>query len=100
MLFVHYVSIFFLLLLLLNDLKLIIIGLKYPKKHRVLLNFLSGILREEGGFDYKKTIVDTILEIIDVIPGAKEHGLFHLCEVCLLLLFITLCFITLKNKII
>lgn len=59
----------------------VILGLKYPKKHRVLLNFLSGVLREEGGFDYKKTIVDTILEIIDVIPGAKEHGLFHLCEV-------------------
>lgn len=51
------------------------------------MNFLSGILREEGGFDYKKTIVDTILEIIDVIPGAKEHGLFHLCEVSFVIIF-------------
>mmetsp|Transcript_4089 Transcript_4089/g.7148 ORF Transcript_4089/g.7148 Transcript_4089/m.7148 type:complete len:938 (+) Transcript_4089:116-2929(+) len=53
---------------------------RYPAKHRVLLNFLSSILRDEGGFEFKKVVVDTILQLIDSIPNAKEAGLFHLCE--------------------
>lgn len=44
------------------------------------MNFLSNILREEGGFDYKKAIVDSILILIREIPDAKESGLSHLCE--------------------
>ena len=54
--------------------------LKYKKKHRMLLSFLSSVLREEGGYEIKKAIVDTILEIIDNIPEALETGLTHLCE--------------------
>ncbi|CAK9218113.1 unnamed protein product [Sphagnum troendelagicum] len=54
--------------------------LKFPQKYRSLMNFLSNILREEGGFDYKKAIVDTILILIREIPEAKEGGLSHLCE--------------------
>lgn len=44
------------------------------------MNFLSNILREEGGFEYKKAIVDSILILIREIPDAKESGLSHLCE--------------------
>lgn len=44
------------------------------------MNFLSNILREEGGFEYKKAIVDSIVTLIRDIPDAKESGLFHLCE--------------------
>ena len=44
------------------------------------MNFLSNILREEGGFDYKKAIVDSIVILIRDIPDAKENGLLHLCE--------------------
>ncbi|KAG5047898.1 hypothetical protein JHK85_009001 [Glycine max] len=44
------------------------------------MNFLSNILREEGGFDYKKAIVDSIVILIRDIPNAKEAGLLHLCE--------------------
>lgn len=44
------------------------------------MNFLSNILREEGGFDYKKAIVDSIVILIRDIPDAKEIGLLHLCE--------------------
>ena len=44
------------------------------------MNFLSNILREEGGFEYKKAIVDSIVTIIRDIPDAKESGLLHLCE--------------------
>ncbi|KAI8558776.1 hypothetical protein RHMOL_Rhmol04G0123500 [Rhododendron molle] len=40
----------------------------------------SNILREEGGFDYKKAIVDSIVILIRDIPDAKESGLLHLCE--------------------
>ncbi|CAM6082467.1 unnamed protein product [Calypogeia fissa] len=54
--------------------------LKFPQKYRILMNFLSNILREEGGFDYKKAIVDSILILIREIPEAKEIGLSHLCE--------------------
>lgn len=54
--------------------------LKYPSKHRSLMNFLSNILREEGGFEYKKCIVNSILALIQDIPEAKEAGLAHLCE--------------------
>ncbi|KAL6980633.1 hypothetical protein U1Q18_022272, partial [Sarracenia purpurea var. burkii] len=39
-----------------------------------------NILREEGGFDYKKAIFDSILILIRDIPDAKESGLHHLCE--------------------
>ncbi|KAG0500731.1 hypothetical protein HPP92_000803 [Vanilla planifolia] len=54
--------------------------LKFPLKHRALMNFLSNILREEGGFEYKKAIIDSIVILIRDIPEAKETGLFHLCE--------------------
>ncbi|XP_020256257.1 coatomer subunit gamma-2 [Asparagus officinalis] len=54
--------------------------LKFPLKYRSMMNFLSNILREEGGFEYKKAIVDSIVILIREIPDAKESGLFHLCE--------------------
>lgn len=54
--------------------------LKFPQKYRALMNFLSGVLREDGGFEYKKAIVDSILILIREIPDAKESGLAHLCE--------------------
>eukprot|EP00276_Gloeochaete_wittrockiana_P011671 CAMPEP_0184373074 /NCGR_PEP_ID=MMETSP1089-20130417/164288_1 /TAXON_ID=38269 ORGANISM="Gloeochaete wittrockiana, Strain SAG46.84" /NCGR_SAMPLE_ID=MMETSP1089 /ASSEMBLY_ACC=CAM_ASM_000445 /LENGTH=897 /DNA_ID=CAMNT_0026715973 /DNA_START=26 /DNA_END=2719 /DNA_ORIENTATION=+ len=54
--------------------------LKFPAKYRTLMTFLSTILREEGGFEYKKSIVDSILTLINEIPEAKEPGLSHLCE--------------------
>lgn len=44
------------------------------------LNFLSNSLREEGGFEYKKAIVDSIVTLISEIPDAKEIGLLYLCE--------------------
>merc|ERR1712110_889267 len=54
--------------------------LKFPKKHGILLNFLSSMLREEGGLEYKTSIADTIITIIEENPEAKENGLAHLCE--------------------
>ncbi|KAI3441307.1 Coatomer subunit gamma [Psidium guajava] len=54
--------------------------MKFPLKYRSLMNFLSNILREEGGFEYKKAIVDSIVILIRDIEEAKEIGLLHLCE--------------------
>ena len=54
--------------------------LKFPHKHRTLVNFLSNILREEGGFAFKKAIVDSVFCIIKNIPDAKDPGLTHLSE--------------------
>lgn len=53
---------------------------KFPRKHAVLINFLSQMLREEGGLDYKTSIVDTMITIIEENAEAKEAGLSHLCE--------------------
>lgn len=54
--------------------------LKFPKKHAATMGFLSSVLRDEGGFDYKKAIVETIVNIIENVPEAQETGLEHLCE--------------------
>ncbi|XP_002154548.2 coatomer subunit gamma-2 isoform X1 [Hydra vulgaris] len=54
--------------------------LKFPRKHLVMMTFLSTMLREDGGFDYKKAIVDAIVAIIEENSDAKESGLGHLCE--------------------
>lgn len=54
--------------------------LKFPRKHSVMMSFLSSMLREDGGYDYKQSIVDTIITIIEENPEAKEAGLSHLCE--------------------
>ena len=69
-----------------DDFKIVVVEairslcLKFPQKHRALMNFLSNVLREEGGFDYKKAIVNSVLVLIQEIPDAKESGLAHLCE--------------------
>jgi len=69
-----------------DDFKIVVVDairamcLKFPQKHRLLMTFLSNVLREEGGFAYKKAIVDTLLSIIGRVSEAKEAGLSHLCE--------------------
>jgi coatomer protein complex subunit gamma len=54
--------------------------LKFPRKHTVMMNFLASMLRDDGGYDYKRAIVNTIIAIIEENPEAKEAGLSHLCE--------------------
>uniref|UniRef100_A0A8C5TVE6 Coatomer subunit gamma n=1 Tax=Malurus cyaneus samueli TaxID=2593467 RepID=A0A8C5TVE6_9PASS len=53
---------------------------KYPRKHSVMMTFLSNMLRDDGGFEYKRAIVDCIISIIEENPESKEAGLAHLCE--------------------
>jgi coatomer protein complex subunit gamma len=47
---------------------------KFPRKHTVLMTFLANMLREEGGYEYKKAIVNTIVAIVEENPEAKEAG--------------------------
>ncbi|VDM43956.1 unnamed protein product [Toxocara canis] len=53
---------------------------RYPRKHATMMSFLATMLRDDGGFEYKKSIVDTIIAIVEENPDAKEAGLSHLCE--------------------
>ena len=41
--------------------------MKFQSKYTVFMDFLSSLLREEGGLDYKTAIVDTIINIIEGI---------------------------------
>lgn len=52
----------------------------YPAKHRVLVGFMSNFLREEGGFQFKKTIVNSIIHLIKSVPETAESSLMQLCE--------------------
>jgi len=54
--------------------------LKYPKKHRIMVGFLATFLREEGGYEFKKAIVDSIVDLMNSMPETKESSLLHLCE--------------------
>lgn len=53
---------------------------KYPKKHRVMVGFLATFLREEGGYEFKKSIVDGIVDLMNSVTDTKESSLLHLCE--------------------
>ena len=49
-------------------------------KYRTVLSFLSTHLREEGGFEYKRSIVHAIIQLFGAIPQAKELSLSYLSE--------------------
>jgi len=57
-----------------------VLCLKFPAKHRALMGFLASALREDGGLEYKRAIVDAIVSLVRAIPDAREPGLGHLCE--------------------
>lgn len=69
-----------------DEYKIAIVGslqqlcLNYPSKHRILIGFLSNFLREEGGFDFKRSIVSSIVSLIRSVPETIESSLLHLCE--------------------
>ncbi|UZJ50994.1 hypothetical protein CBS101457_000314 [Exobasidium rhododendri] len=54
--------------------------LKFPSKHTTMLSFLSGVLRDEGGYDFKRAVVEAIFDMIQFIGDCKEAALAHLCE--------------------
>ncbi|MCJ1321583.1 coatomer subunit gamma [Xylographa vitiligo] len=54
--------------------------LKFPSKQAGMLVFLSGILRDEGGYEFKRSVVESMFDLIKFVPGSKEDALAHLCE--------------------
>ena len=54
--------------------------LKFPSKQASMLTFLSGILRDEGGYEFKRAVVESMFDLIKFVPGSKEETLSHLCE--------------------
>lgn len=48
--------------------------LKFPAKQSVMLTFLSGVLRDEGGYDFKRAVVEAIFDMIKFIGDSKEAG--------------------------
>lgn len=57
-----------------------ILCLKFPSKQSGMLTFLSGILRDEGGYDFKRAVVESMFDLIKFVPDSKEDALAHLCE--------------------
>ena len=45
--------------------------LKFPAKQAVMLNFLAGILRDEGGYDFKHAVVEAIFDMIKFIEDCE-----------------------------
>lgn len=54
--------------------------LKFPTKQVTMLGFLSGVLRDEGGYEFKRAVVEAIFDMIHFISDCKETALAHLCE--------------------
>jgi coatomer protein complex subunit gamma len=40
-----------------------------------MVSFLSNCLREEGGYEYKRAIVEAIFDFVQNIPDSKEAGM-------------------------
>ncbi|CCU77426.1 coatomer subunit gamma [Blumeria hordei DH14] len=57
-----------------------ILCLKFPSKQAGMLAFLSGILRDEGGYEFKRAVIESIFDLIKFVPDSKEEALAHLCE--------------------
>ncbi|KAI7784644.1 coatomer subunit gamma [Diaporthe eres] len=54
--------------------------LKFHSKQAGMLQFLSGILRDEGGYEFKRAVVESMFDLIKFVPDSKEDALAHLCE--------------------
>jgi coatomer protein complex subunit gamma len=68
----------------LNECKIVVVQairllcMKFPRKYGVLTNFLSSLLLDKDGLEYKAVIVDTIITMIEDNWEAEEAaGWFH-----------------------
>ncbi|KAJ1964672.1 coatomer subunit gamma [Dipsacomyces acuminosporus] len=53
---------------------------KFPGKHALFLGFLSGVLRDEGGYEFKRSAIEAIIDLAKNVPECRETALAHLCE--------------------
>lgn len=56
------------------------LSFKFPSKQSAMLGFLSGVLRDEGGYEFKRSVVEAIFSMAKFVSGSKETALGHLCE--------------------
>ncbi|KAK7208395.1 vesicle coat complex COPI, gamma subunit [Myxozyma melibiosi] len=54
--------------------------LKFPAKQASMLSFLSGVLRDEGGYEFKRAVIEAMFDLIKFVPESKEDALSYLCE--------------------
>jgi coatomer subunit gamma len=70
-----------------DDFKVVVVNairtlcLKFPSKQGVMLTFLSGVLRDEGGYEFKRAVVEAIFDMIKFIKDSKEAGQFSPCPI-------------------
>jgi coatomer protein complex subunit gamma len=60
-----------------DELKVVVVkgihelALRTPGKHRVVMTFLATALRDEGGYEFKKALLDGLLDIMEAVPDTK-----------------------------
>lgn len=54
--------------------------LKFPAKQASMLSFLSGVLRDEGGYEFKRAVIEAMFDMIKFVPESKQDALSYLCE--------------------
>ncbi|KAG9085136.1 coatomer subunit gamma [Ceratobasidium sp. UAMH 11750] len=54
--------------------------LKFPSKQQLMLSFLAGVLRDEGGYDFKRAVVEALFDMVARVAEARDAALAHLCE--------------------
>lgn len=69
-----------------DEFKIIIIdavktlSLKFPQNYQSMLTFLIDMLNDEGGFEFKNTIVEALFDLIHFVPESRDLALENLCE--------------------
>ncbi|BFZ58705.1 coatomer subunit gamma [Savitreella phatthalungensis] len=54
--------------------------LKFPQKQEVTIAFLSSALRDDGGYEFKRAIINAFFDLVRYIKDSKEEALSNLCE--------------------
>lgn len=70
-----------------DDFKIIIVdavrtlSLNFPQEWKSIVTFLIDVLKNsEGGFKYKNSIVEALIDIVSFVPQSKEMALENLCD--------------------
>ncbi len=69
-----------------DEFKIIIIdaiktlSLKFPQNYKSMLLFLVDILKDDGGFEFKNSIVEALFDMIYFVPESRDLALENLCE--------------------
>jgi len=56
------------------------LGLRLPRKIPNLMRFLQTTLRDEGGFELKRRIVDAVVDMLERVPEVRMEALMYLAE--------------------